>query len=143
MKDFEGLGIRWNKNKPKAYRNLMASKDLIKEATIFQKDSNLPFVAKDIKTLIQEIYKVSLPIHIIRETMKSELSLSYKKGKSRPFNLDLIRQDCLKNLFALRIIKKLNDFSTLINIDETLYSRATKATHSWLLNGEECSVSNI
>ena len=37
----------------------------------------------------------------------------------------------------------MNDFSILINIDETLFSRATKTTHSWLLKGEECTINNI
>ena len=69
--------------------------------------------------------------------MKKELRLSFKKGKSRPFKLDFIKQNYTKSLFAVKIIKKLDKFSTLINIDETLFSRQTKITHSWLLKEKE------
>ena len=84
-----------------------------------------------------------MPLHIIRDAMKNELGLSYKKGKSRPFKLDPVKQCYIKSLFGVRIIRKLNEFSTLINIDETLLSRATKSTHSWLIKGIEWSVNNI
>ena len=37
----------------------------------------------------------------------------------------------------------MNSFSMLINIDETLFSRTTKATYSWSAKGKECPVNNI
>ena len=143
FKNFEGKGLRWNKAFPTTHRHLKASQKLIEEIEIFHKESNTPFVVKDVQAFIRNKHKIVMPLHIIRDTMKNELGLSYKKGKSRPFKLDPVKQCYIKSLFGIRIIRKLNKFSTLINIDETLFSRATKSTHSWLLKGIEWSVNNI
>ena len=85
VKDSEGQGIRWDLTSLKTYRNLKYSRILIEEIAQFHKDSNLPFVAKDIKTLVHDKYRIILPVHIIRDLMKNKLKLNYKKGKFPPF----------------------------------------------------------
>ena len=63
--------------------------------------------------------------------MKAVLNL-VKNGKSCTFRMDSIKKSYTKILFAVKIIKKMNCFSTLINIYDTLFSWTTKNTHSWL-----------
>ena len=87
--------------------------------------------------------RIRIPAHVVREILKINLRLSFKKGKSRPFGICKDKQWITKGLFAVRLTKALSKFQILVNIDETLLSRYTKATHSWLAKGKECSVSNI
>ena len=80
---------------------------------------------------------MSITIHIIKDTMRRVLNLSFKKVKSRPIGIDYIKQFSTKSLFAVRLVKEIKNFSVLINIDETLFSRATKSVYSWLEKGKE------
>ena len=50
--------------------------------------------------------------------MKYELDQTFKKSKSRPLRLNFTKQSSIKSFFAVRLIKKMNNFSILINIDE-------------------------
>ena len=143
INEFRNHKVRWNNPLPKTCRQMKASQKLIEEVAEFCKTSDHPFVTGDLSIFIKNKWRVNIPTHVIRETMKKELRLSFKKGKSRPFKLDFIKQNYTKSLFAVKIIKKLDKFSTLINIDETLFSRQTKITHSWLLKGKEWTVKNI
>ena len=60
--------------------------------------------------------------------MKEALNLSYKKRKSRPLTAMTSKQIIIKDLFVVRIIRIMNKLKFLINIDETLFLRATKIT---------------
>ena len=54
-----------------------------------------------------------------------------------------MKQSHIKCLFAVKLVKAMNDFSILINIDETLFSRTTRPIYSWLERGKEWSIGNI
>ena len=92
---------------------------------------------------IRNKFRVSIPIHIIKDTMRRVLNLSFKKGKLRPIGIDYIKQFSTKSLFAVRLVKEINSFSVSIKIDETLFSRTTKSVYSWLEKGKEWTISNI
>ena len=109
----------------------------------FHSSINKPYVSNEVKKTIQNKYRVNFQAYIIRDTMKEVLNLSYKKGKSRPLTTMTSKQIIIKGLFVVRIIKIINKFKILINIDETLFSRATKITHIWSEKGKEWVLNNI
>ena len=84
-------------------RNLKATGKLIKEVYEFHCNTIQPFITNDVKTEIQNKYKINLPAHIIRDMMKELLNLSYKKSKSRPFTVSASKMDIIKSLFDIRI----------------------------------------
>ena len=88
-------------------------------------------------------YKVIIPIHVIKDTMWRILNLSFKKGKLRPIRIDYMKQSFAKCLFVVRVVKEINNFSVLINIDGTSFSRATNSAFSWLEKGKEWILGNI
>ena len=143
IKEFASKKIHWNKIDQISLRHLKSSHKLIKVISEFHEGSNQPYVANDVMKFIRNKYRVSIPIHIIKDTMRRFLNLSFKKGKSKPIGIDYIKQFSTKSLFAVRLVKEINNFSVLINIDETLFSRATKSVYSWLEKGKEWTISNI
>ena len=71
------------------------------------------------------------------------LLLSNKKGKSRPVGIDLSKQQAMKRLFAVKVIPYLSKFEMLISVDESSFSRATKLSNSWLMEGFDQELQNI
>ena len=69
--------------------------------------------------------------------------MSYKLGKLRPVNYCKSNTDLLKALFSLKVCKINDRFELLINIDETMFSRSTKASHSWSTKRKEWTLMNI
>ena len=63
--------------------------------------------------------------------MKEALNSSYKKGNLRPLTAMTFMQIIIKDLFVVRIIRIMNKYKFLINIDETLFLLATKITNTW------------
>ena len=53
------------------------------------------------------------------------------------------KQIIIQDLFVVKIIRIMNKFKILINIDETLFLRATKITHTWSEKGKEWVLNNI
>ena len=89
----------------------------------------------DIKKLQRRIkYELSLNVDyfIIRHILKKIFDLSYKKGSSRPQNMNTERQNNLWKLLWREVasITKIN--TTIINIDEISLSYKTKFNYSWL-----------
>ena len=83
------------------------------------------------------------PIYMIRNIMKQQLNLSYKRINSRPLNVDFERLLLSRIIFSMRISKIINDDILLINIDEAWLNKETKANYSWEstgMNGESQSI---
>ena len=49
----------------------------------------------------------------------------------------------IKSLYTVRIVKCMNSFKILINIDETLFSRAMRNINSWSVKVKEWTLNNI
>ena len=80
---------------------MKATGKLIQEVYEFHCNTIQPFITNDVKSAIQNKYKVNLPAHIIRDKMKELLNLSYKKSKSKPFTVSASKMDIIKSLFAV------------------------------------------
>ena len=133
-------GIAINRS---TYRHMKAPWKLIKVVSEFHRKSNSPYLTKDVSKYESSRFNMNIPIHVIKETISKILNLSFKKGKSRKIRLDSMKQSHIKCLFAVKLVKAMNDFSILINIDETLFSRTTRPSYSWLERGKEWSIGNI
>ena len=53
--------------------------------------------------------------------------MSDKRGQSRSVLFEKKRQDLLKNYFTISIIPMLSQYEVIINVDESSFSRHTKA----------------
>ena len=122
---------------------MKASRKLIEVVSKFHRKSNSPYLTKDVSKYVSSRFKVNIPIHVIKDIMSKILNLSFKKSKSRPIRLNSMKQSHIKCLFAVKLVKAMNDFSILINIDDTLFSRTTRPSYSWLERGKEWSIGNI
>ena len=80
------------------------------------------FTTVDLKSHIKSKLNIDMPVHQVRFHLKSACNLSYKRGASRPIKLDAKREALLKQLFCLKLSKKLQDTKLLINLDEITIS---------------------
>ena len=102
-----------------------------------------PFCAKDVWDYIERRLKTRIDAKLMTKFMKFELNLSFKKATSRPLNLNVKSQHLLQILFSIRLVKQLEKWECIINIDEASISRLTKMNYSWLLRGASGSTKNI
>ena len=110
--------------------------------TFLSSDRN-PKTAKDVVIYVYKESGIRVPIHLVRQYMKSNLKLSYKVGKSRPSSLDLDNTMVIKSYFADIIAQFLPRIDVIVNIDEAWFSRTLINKKSWLRNGFEDSIANI
>ena len=68
--------------------------------------------------------------------MKDWMSMSYKKVKSRPSNINIQKIDKIRSLFAVKLSKEITFNSRLINIDESSINRFVKSNYSWGYKGK-------
>ena len=109
----------------------------------FVNQQSASFVARDVKRFVKSELKVEIPVHQIRNYMKSSLNLSYKKGSRRPIDLDIKRHQALKQLYVVRLANKLSKIRLLWNLDEWSINRDTSNSYSWLARGKSCTINNI
>ena len=102
-----------------------------------------PFWVDDIAKYLKSKLGISVQLHQLRNFMKKKLWLAYKKGASRPSNLNKKIVGSLKCLFWIRLVKNLSTIKTIINIDESCLNKNTMVNYSWLTKGKKCPLANI
>ena len=75
---------------------------------------------------------VDLFWHHVRKCLKHTKKLSFKKGSARRIGLNKNRLSCLRILYSIRLIKRLNEDVLMINIDEVSFSPKVLNWRSWL-----------
>ena len=99
-----------------------------------------------ISDLLHEIKlksSLSVPYHKIREIMKNEFNMSYKRVNARPkrdANGTTFAEWCL---FSAKFIETISDDHLTINIDECSVGRSCKTNYSWGLKGCNIEWENI
>ena len=93
--------------------------------------------------MLSKELRVDLPFHFVKEILKANLNLRFKKGKSRPSCMNKDKNALIKSIFVARVAKEIKRFPLLINIDETLFSRFTKSDYFWLEKGKEWIVMSV
>ena len=127
----------WNTNKTRTRRQIQQS-SLINEA--IKKYTGLtkyPFSARDISSYLHQKYRVRKLPALVTDILRNNLGMSYKLGKSRPVSYCKSNTDLLKALFSLKVCKIIDKFELLRNINESMFLRSTKASHSWSTKGKE------
>ena len=112
--------------------NFAKSEWLLKIVEEFIKQTKTTFTVRSIQIYIRNKVKVLLPLHKIRNILKSEFHLSFKKGSSRRVDLNIDKMRYSKLLFTIEFIKSLNEADIILNFDESTISRSTKWEYSWL-----------
>ena len=102
-----------------------------------------PFLTEDIIKHTAKVEGVQLQYHQLRDYVKNELRLSYKKGGSRPWNLNLKRQKPLKELYTIWLIEAIGSRKDIININESCFNKNTKMDYSWFSKGMNWCLTNI
>ena len=80
------------------------------------------FTSIEVRDYIQKSIGLIVPLHQVRRHLKHIHNLSFKKGSSRPVNLNTERVALLKQLFWIKLSKELQRVKVLINIDESSIS---------------------
>ena len=127
--------IRWNK--------LIRSPKVRALISKYVRSISWSFTSSDIQMYILKEWSVLIPNHQIRKHLKSCERLSFKKGSSRPYALDVDKQKLQKQLFWVRLSQKLSSIKMLINLDESTINKDTKNNYSKLKIGKHCSINNI
>ena len=70
-------------------------------------------------------------VGFIRKFIKLDLKLTYKRVKSRPNNVSLLKIDSIRRLYSIKLSKSISDKTLLINIDESSINRGVKSLYSW------------
>ena len=127
--------IRW--------RKMIGSPLVIKWIADYISEQTKCFTAAHIQTHIIKEHLIVIPLHQIRQHLKLVHNLSYKKGNSRPAQLDTNRIRLLKQYFWVKLARRLSDVKILVNIDESTIQNDTCCKYSWLERGKSWSITNI
>ena len=100
------------------------------------------FTSSDIQKHLLDKYQIVWSLRQIRNIMKNDLNLTYKKWASRPNNVDLNRVKALRLMFWVEFSKALKSETLILNIDEWIISRTTKNNYSWSIKGQNKEINN-
>ena len=132
---------------PEALRNVFRFKIHEEEKVVkcmqeFLEHQVTQFNTSDVSKFVEKNLGYNYPLQKIRNTMKQEFSLSYKRINSRPSNIDLDKLQLTRILFSMRVSKLVDSDILLINIDESSLTKATKLNYSWVPTDENGEVLN-
>ena len=69
---------------------------------------------------------------INKKDIKKRFGLRFKLNKSISVNYSESRTALMKSLFSFKISKTMDNFDALINIGQSMFSRSTNTSYSWL-----------
>ena len=124
-------------------RKLLRSEAVKSDIQKYLAKTTTPITIREIQSHTLDQLGVLVPRHQITSYIKSSLRLSYKKGSSRPVNVDLRRVDLCRHLFSIRLVSKLRRVKVLVNVDEASINKETKMNYSWLPTGVSSRISNV
>ena len=97
----------------------------------FDQTHEYPYWAKDVQNYLDSEINILYPIQLIRDIMKCDVKLSYKRCSSRPTSVDLSKVKLLRKLFWINFIEKVDTDTLIANCDEWAITRNTKQNYSW------------
>ena len=100
------------------------------------------FTSSDVQKHLFEHLNISCSLRLIRDIMKNDLNLSFKKCATRPNNVNLNRVKTLRSMYWIQFSELLQNNTLVINIDEWVISRSTKNNYSWSIKGENKEIIN-
>ena len=97
---------------------------------------------KKIRSHVMERWGANLPWHQVRNYLRRDKSLSFKKGSKRTINIDSNRLSYLRILYSIRLSKQIDENVLLINIDGVNFSPNVLNCRSWLKRGTSWEIFN-
>ena len=85
---------------------------------------------EDVIEFKANVLKEQYPIYFMPKFMKIQMNLSCKRIKSWPNNVDLVKLDLIRLLFAVKLAKSLNEETLIINLDQSSINQNIKANRS-------------
>ena len=142
-KEFRAPIKKFQLEKSNTSRNLVESPKICDAIWAFLSSHRIPWTANDMWSCLKSKLGIKVSSRIVREVWKRILGMKYKKGLSRIVSFDEEMNRLTKQWFTIRILKSLDQFNVLINIDESSFSRLTKKNYSWIPKGKEQIIKNI
>ena len=99
-------------------------------------NNTVTFTAREATIFVNSKLNTEYSVTNIRNFMKDRMSMSYKRVKSRPSNINIQKIDKIRSLFAVKLSKEITFNSLLINIDESSINRFVKSNYSWGYKGK-------
>ena len=100
------------------------------------------FNAVEITKLINKKHQSDYSWTLVRNLMKTDLNLSFKRVQPRPNSINLNRVKAIRQLFILKFLNEITTDYLIINIDETSINRHIRTNYSWCLKGTSKEVVN-
>ena len=94
-------------------------KNLIKTIGKLVFGSKATLNAKEVTNNINKELSTSYSANFVRNVMKNDIKLTFKRVKSRPISIDLDRIYFIRWFFSIMLSKIVSDKVLLINIDES------------------------
>ena len=136
LKEFRNANYSGRRSLNKHASKLLQSELIKKRIQTYLADSTNPFWIEDLIKHVAKVNGAHLQYHLLNNYMKNNLNLSYKKGASRPWTLNLNRQKPLKELYAVQLIHMMKSRRDIIKIDESCLNNNTRVSYSWLSIGK-------
>ena len=133
LKNLYFQNIKWETNRKYSKINIKERHKVKAFIEDYYNNWEYPFCIKDIQNALKEEFKYDYSYQLVRDIMKNDLMLSYKRWASRSniFNYDKVT--ILRKLFWIEFSKELNPDTLLANCDECSLTRNTKQNYTWSL----------
>ena len=109
----------------------------------FMKMNWSTFTAKEVTKHVNLNLNSDYSIKTIRQFMKADMNMSYKRVKSRPININLKKINNIRSLFAVKYLKEISTNTLMINVDESSLNRDIKSNYSWGFKGKHIEAKNV
>ena len=109
----------------------------------FMKMNWSTFTAKEVTKHVNLNLNSDYSIKTIRQFMKTDMNMSYKRVKSRPININLKKINNIRSLFAVKYLKEISTNTLMINVDESSLNRDIKSNYSWGFKWKPIEAKNV
>ena len=93
------------------------------------------FTISDVANYLSRAGGIYVKHNILRGYMRDNLKLSFKKASSRPVDMNIQKQNILKQAFTLEFSSIVSTEMLMVNIDEVNFSYQTKNARTWIPKG--------
>ena len=123
--------------------NIKEQKKVVKHIEKYCEACEDPFWIKDVQNSLKENFSTDYPYQLIRDIMKKDMRLSFKRVSSRPMIFDYNKIKILRTIFWIDFSQDLNENTLVANCDECAITRNTKQNYTWTKAGFNKEWNNI
>ena len=125
------------------FATISKSKSIRNVVNKFIQSHNKPFTSNQITRYVKELTGAEISRSEVIDYMKKNLKMSFKRVSSRPIKANSNRNMLLKSVFLLEFANIVNQEYIFVNVDEVIFSNATKWNYSWGFRSKDNTKSNI